>query len=57
MGEEMTDADWQLMKLSSWVASSLLRQTRPKTDIRMTTLETGETIDVLMVISIDDKQN
>jgi hypothetical protein len=46
-----------LSNLEAWVLAELRRPPPPKIDVRMTTLRTGETIDILMVISIDDDKN
>jgi hypothetical protein len=54
MGNENTYDIPDLSNLAAWTIDRLLRPPPSKIDVRMTTLETGEGIDVLMVISIDD---
>jgi hypothetical protein len=46
-----------LSNLAIWTVNRWLKPPPPKIDVRMTTFETDDGIDVLMVISIDDRQN
>jgi hypothetical protein len=54
MGNENNLGLPDLSNLAVWTVNRLLNPPPPTIDIRMTTLETGDGIDVLMVISIDD---
>jgi hypothetical protein len=45
-----------LSNLAIWTVNGLLNPPPPKIDVRMTTIETDDGIDVLMVISIDDEK-
>jgi hypothetical protein len=53
----ITENDRRLSNLMVWAISSVLRPPPKKIDVTMTTLETGEAIDVLMVIKIYDNGN
>jgi hypothetical protein len=57
MGTEVTDDNLKIPDFSNLYWFVTREPPPPKIDVRMTTLETGEGIDVLMVISIDDDKN
>jgi hypothetical protein len=57
MGIETTDNDRVLSNWMVWAISSALRPPPEELSIMMTTLETGNGIDVLMVIKTNDNGN